>query len=153
MAGELKRENPRRRHRRMVRSTIFVLVVVAAAAVLVSTTLLPVLRVYGYSMEPTLTGGDVVVSWRIGSIGRGDIIAFHYNNKILMKRVNGLPVKWNGIGEAGDVSVDGVPLEEPCLTEKALRACDITLPYEVPEGRYFVRRNFWYFSGVIPYLF
>ena len=138
LEGELKRENLRRRYRRMVRSTISVLVVVAAAAVLVSTTLLPVLRVYGSSMEPTLTGGDVVVSWRIGSIGRGDIIAFHYNNKILIKRVIGLPGEWIDIDEAGNVSVDGVPLEEPYLTEKALGACDITLPYQVPEGRYFV---------------
>lgn len=138
LEGELNRENLRRRYRRMVRSTISVLVVVAAAAVLVSTTLLPVLRVYGYSMEPTLTGGDVVVSWRIGSIGRGDIIAFHYNNKILIKRVIGLPGEWIDIDEAGNVSVDGVPLEEPYLTEKALGACDITLPYQVPEGRYFV---------------
>ena len=138
LEGELNRENLRHRYRHMVRSTISILVVVAAAAVLVSTILLPVLRVYGYSTEPTLTGGDIVVSWRIGSIDRGDIIAFHYNNKILIKRVIGLPGEWIDIDEAGNVTVDGVPLEEPYLTEKALGACDITLPYQVPEGRYFV---------------
>ena len=138
LEGELNRENLRHRYRHMVRSMISILVVVAAAAVLVSTILLPVLRVYGYSTEPTLTGGDIVVSWRIGSIDRGDIIAFHYNNKILIKRVIGLPGEWIDIDEAGNVTVDGVPLEEPYLTEKALGVCDITLPYQVPEGRYFV---------------
>lgn len=142
LEGELNRENLRHRYRHMVRSTISILVVVAAAAVLVSTILLPVLRVYGYSTEPTLTGGDIVVSWRIGSIDRGDIIAFHYNNKILIKRVIGLPGEWIDIDEAGNVTVDGVPLEEPYLTEKALGVCDITLPYQVPEGRYFVMGDY-----------
>lgn len=142
LEGELNRENLRHRYRHMVRSTISILVVVAAAAVLVSTILLPVLRVYGYSMEPTLTVGDIVVSWRIGSIDRGDIIAFHYNNKILIKRVIGLPGEWIDIDEAGNVTVDGVPLEEPYLIEKALGVCDITLPYQVPEGRYFVMGDY-----------
>lgn len=142
LEGELNRENLRHRYRHMVRSTISILVVVAAAAVLVSTILLPVLRVYGYSTEPTLTGGDIVVSWRIGSIDRGDIIAFHYNNKILIKRVIGLPGEWIDIDEAGNVTVDGVPLEEPYLIEKALGVCDITLPYQVPEGRYFVMGDY-----------
>lgn len=122
----------------MLRSTIGILVVVAAAAVLLSTLFLPILRIYGHSMEPALTDGDIVMALRGGSYERGDVIAFYSNNKILVKRVIGLPGEWIDIGEDGTVSVDGVPLEEPYLTEKALGECNIELPYQVPDGRYFV---------------
>ncbi len=122
----------------MLRSTIGILVVVAAAAVLLSTLFLPILRIYGHSMEPALTDGDIVMALRGGSYERGDVIAFYSNNKILVKRVIGLPGEWIDIGDDGTVSVDGVPLEEPYLTEKALGECNIELPYQVPDGRYFV---------------
>lgn len=34
--------------------------------------------------------------------------------------------------------MDGESLDEPYLTEKALGDCNIKLPYQVPDGRYFV---------------
>ena len=135
LEAELKRESDRRRRGRMARSTVSTLVVVAAAAVLVSRLLLPVLRIYGTSMFPTLTDGNIVVAVRNGSYERGDVIAFYYNNKILVKRVIGLPGEWVDIDAAGSVSIDGEPLEEPYLTEKALGECSVDLPYQVPEGR------------------
>ena len=138
LEAELKRESDRRRRGRMARSTVSTLVVVAAAAVLVSRLLLPGLRVYGTSMFPPLTDGNIVVAVRNGSYERGDVIAFYYNNKILVKRVIGLPGEWVDIDAAGSVSIDGEPLEEPYLTEKALGECSVDLPYQVPEGRYFV---------------
>ena len=138
LGAELKRENYRRKYRRMLRSTLSVLVVVAAAAVLVSSLLLPVLKVYGSSMTPNLTNGDIVVALRRGSFERGDVIAFYYNNKILVKRIVGLPGEWIDIDSEGGVLIDGVPLEEPYLTEKTLGECSIELPYQVPDGRYFV---------------
>lgn len=135
---ELKRENYRRRYNRVLRSTIYTLVTVAAVAVLVATLFLPVLRIYGTSMTPTMTDGDIVVSVKQGSFERGDIIAFWFNNKILVKRVIALPGEWVDIDEDGNVSVNGEPLDEPYLTEKALGECDIELPYQVPDGRIFV---------------
>ena len=39
--------------------------------------------------------------------------------------------------ENGSVYVDGRRLEEEYLTEKALGDCDLELPYQVPENRYF----------------
>lgn len=75
---------------------------------------------------------------RNGTYQRGDIIAFYYNNKILVKRVIGMPGEWVDMDENGNVTIDGEPLEEPYLTEKSLGECDIELPYQVPEGRYFV---------------
>ena len=138
LEAELKREKYRGRYWKMLRGTVAVLVVVAAAAVLISNLLLPILRIYGSSMTPTLVNGDLVAAVRNGTYQRGDIIAFYYNNKILVKRVIGMPGEWVDIDESGTVTIDGEPLEEPYLTEKALGECDIELPYQVPEGRYFV---------------
>lgn len=135
---ELKRETYQRRYRRMLRSTISTLIVVAAVVVLVSNLFLPVLRIYGSSMTPTLVDGNIVAAVRDGSYARGDVIAFYYNNKILVKRVIGLPGEWVDIDEQGNVSIDGEPLDEPYLEEKALCECDVELPYQVPDGRYFV---------------
>ena len=123
---ELKRTAYQKRFRRMVRSTVSTLIVVAAAAVLISNLVLPILRIYGTSMMPALTDGDIVAAVRSGSYERGDVIAFYYNNKILVKRVVGLPGEWVDIDGQGQVSIDGEPLDEPYLEEK------------VPDGRYSV---------------
>lgn len=135
---ELKRETYRKRYNKVLRSTIYTLVTVAAVAVLVATLFLPVLRIYGTSMTPTTTDGDIVVSVKGGNFERGDIIAFWFNNKILVKRVIALAGEWVDIDEAGNVTINGKTLDEPYLTEKALGECDIELPYQVPDGRLFV---------------
>lgn len=138
LEAEYKRETYRRSYGRALRSTLYTLVVVAAAAVLVATLLMPILQIYGSSMTPTVTEGDIVVSLKGGGFERGDILAFYYNNKILVKRLIAGPGSWVNIDEEGSVYVDGVLLEEPYLTEKAFGECNIELPYQVPEGRYFV---------------
>lgn len=135
---ELKREKYRGRYKRLLRGTVSTVLVVIAAAVLISNLLLPILRIYGSSMSPTLVNGNIVTSLRGGSYERGDIVAFYYNDKILVKRIVGLPGEVIDIDEDGSVSVDGEPLDEPYLDEKALGECDIELPYQVLEGRYFV---------------
>lgn len=136
--GELERIRYRRRYRSVLRSTVYTLVVVAAIAILVATLWLPVLQIYGSSMSPTLEAEDVVVSVKGTEFQQGDVIAFYYNNKILVKRLIALPGSWVDIDPEGNVTVDGVPLEEPYLTEKALGETNIELPYQVPDGRYFV---------------
>ena len=138
LTAELARENYKRRFGRVLRSTLFTLVVVAAAAVLVATVWMPVLQIYGSSMAPTLDEGEIVVSWKGSAFHQGDIVAFYYNNKILVKRVIAGPGSWVDIHEDGTVFVDGEQLDEPYLTEKAFGGCDIQLPYQVPDGRYFV---------------
>lgn len=89
-------------------------------------------------MTPTLENGDIVAAVKGSKFERGNIIAFWLNNKILVKRVIAQPGEWVDIDEDGNVSVNGEPLEEPYLAEKALGECDIDLPYQVPEGRIFV---------------
>ena len=135
---ELKRERYKLRYRSTLRSTVSSLIVVAAVAILVATLWMPVLQIYGTSMTPTVTDGDILVSLKGSEFNPGDIIAFYYNNKILVKRVIAGPGDWVNIDEAGNVFINGEPLDEPYLEEKALGECDITLPYQVPESRIFV---------------
>ena len=135
---ELGREKYRWQFRKVLRSTIFVLITVAAAAVLVATLWMPVLQISGNSMSPTLTDGEIVVSWKGSSWEPGDIIAFYYENKILVKRVIAGPGDWVNIDEDGTVYINDVELHEPYLVEKALGDCNIALPYQVPESKIFV---------------
>ena len=135
---ELKRDTYKKQYWHMLRSTISILIVVVAIVVLISNLFFPVLRIYGSSMTPALINGNIVVAMRYGDYDRGDMIAFYYNNKILVKRVIGLPGEQVNIDGNGNVSIDGEMLEEPYLEETALGECDIELPYQVPDGRYFV---------------
>lgn len=135
---ELHRELYKKNYRSTLRSTVYTLITVAAVAVLVATLVLPVLQIYGTSMTPTLSDGDIVVSVSGSEFEAQDIIAFYYNNKILVKRVIATAGQWVDIDEEGNVSVNGTPLDEPYVFEKALGECDIDLPYQVPEGRVFV---------------
>ncbi|MBQ1352728.1 MAG: signal peptidase I [Firmicutes bacterium] len=127
-----------RRLRRSVVSTVNILIVVAAVAVIVATLLLPVLRIYGDSMRDTLDNGDLVVSVKGASFETGDVIAFYYNNNILVKRVIAGPGQWVDIDTDGNVYVDQQAVEEPYLKEKAYGEPDIMFPYQVPDDRVFV---------------
>lgn len=138
LEGELKRVKYNSRYRSVMKSTIYTLITVAAVAVLVATLWLPVLQIYGSSMTPTLQDGEIIFTLKTNKFERGDIIAFYYNNKILVKRVIAGPGEWVNIDPDGMVYIDGTPLEEPYLTEKAFGDTNIELPYQVPDGKYFV---------------
>lgn len=127
-----------KRFRASVISTLMTLVVVAAAAILIAILVLPILRIYGQSMSETLDNGDIVVSVKTADLETGDIVAFYYNNTILVKRVIGQSGDWIDIAKDGTVSVNQQELEEPYLDKKAYGEIDISLPYQVPEGRIFV---------------
>ena len=143
LEAELQRVKYRKRYRSVLRSTVYTLITVAALAVLVATLLLPVLQIYGSSMTPTLTDGDIVLTVKTTEFKTGDVVAFYYNNKILVKRVIAQAGEWVDITPEGDVYVGKtsgqmVLLDEPYLLEKALGDCNIELPYQVPESRVFV---------------
>ena len=111
---------------------------VAAAAVLIAVLLMPVLQIYGSSMTPTLSEGEIVVSVKGTDMKTGDIVAFYYNNNVLVKRVIAQPGDWVNISEDGTVFVNNEAIDEPYLTEKAFGECNIQLPYQVPDSRIFV---------------
>lgn len=136
--NELHRENYKNSFIRTARSTIFVLVVVAAAAVLTAVLLLPILRIYGKSMHGTLDAGNIVVSVKGSNFQTGDVVAFYYNNNILVKRVIANAGDWVDIDKDGNVYVNQKKIDEPYLSSKAYGDTNIDLPYQVPDGKIFV---------------
>ncbi len=135
---ELKREGRKKEYRKVLRNTLIVVVVVAAFAVLVSSFFVTVLKVTGDSMTPTLETGEIVIAQNQSTFEPGDLIAFYYNNKVLVKRVVGSPGDWINIDEEGNVSVNGVTLDEDYVTDRSLEPTDLEFPYQVPENRFFV---------------
>ena len=140
--GQLSRELKRVRYNSgfngMLRSTIGILITVAAVAVLIAVLLLPVLQIYGTSMTPTMNEGDIMVSVKGTKFQTGEVVAFYYNNKILVKRVIANAGEWVDIDTDGNVYVNNVKLEEPYIVEKAYGETNIELPYQVPDSRIFV---------------
>lgn len=138
ISAELRRMKYRKDYFRMFTSTISSLLVVAAIAVLVSMLALPVLRVTGTSMMPTMENDELVICNKRANFETGDIVAFYLNNKILLKRVIGTAGDWIDLAEDGTVYVNNEPIEEPYLFEKDYGICDINLPYQVPDNCIFV---------------
>lgn len=135
---EMKRINYRKSYWKTLYNTVASLAVVAAIAVLISMLLLPVLRVTGTSMTPTLLNDELLICNKRSNFESGDIVAFYLNNKILLKRVIGTAGDVIDIAENGTVYVNGEKLDEPYVKELAFGECDIRLPYQVPDNRIFV---------------
>lgn len=136
--NEQKRLRHRANYRKTLRGTIAVLLVVAAVSVLVATLWMPVLQIYGKSMNPTLENGQIVVSVKTNDLKTGEVVAFWQGNKLLVKRVIAGPGQWVDISADGTVSVDGEELMEDYLDEKSLGHCDIELPHQVEESHWFL---------------
>ena len=135
---ERKRYRRQKAYNKALRGTIYVLTIVAAVAVLIATLILPVLQIEGTSMEPTLSNGDIVLLMKTTRFERGDLCAFTWNNKLLVKRVVGLPGDWIEIDTDGTVYLNGDKLDEPYVQQMALGECDLEFPFQVPQEQYFV---------------
>lgn len=136
--SEIERVRYRKRYWKSLKSILATLITAAAVAVLISMLWMPVLEIYGPSMAPTLQEGDIVAAVKNSQFETGDVVAFYYNNKILVKRVMAGPGDWIDLREDGTVYVNGEEIDEPYLQEKAYGNPDIEFPYQVPEGRWFV---------------
>ncbi len=135
---ELERLEVKKRLRSLIRTTITIMIVVAAVAILVTTVWFPFLQIYGVSMTPTLQDGEIVCCLKTSDFKQGDMIAFYYNNKILIKRVIGKAGDWINIDSDGNVYVNNEKIEESYLDEKAYGNGNVEFPYQVPESSFFV---------------
>jgi signal peptidase I len=135
---ERKRYRRQKAYNKALRGTVYVLTIVAAIAVLIATLVLPVLQIEGTSMEPTLTNGEIVLLAKTTRFERGDLCAFTWNNKLLVKRVIALPGDWIEIDTDGTIYLNGDKLDEPYVEHKALGECDLEFPFQVPQEQYFV---------------
>ena len=136
--SELRNERNKIRYRRVLKNAVYALIIVAAIAVLIATLVLPVLQISGTSMEPTLNNGEIVVLVKTSKLERGDLCGFSYSNKILIKRVIGLPGDIIEIDTEGTVYINGAAIDEPYTKDKSLGECDLEFPYTVPENEYFL---------------
>ena len=136
--GEKTKLENKKKFRRMLLSTIAVLVVVAAVAVLISTLFMPVIQVSGDSMEPTMKDGDILLLVRSKNLECGDICCISWQNKMLLKRVIGLPGVKIDIDDEGNVYVNGSKLDEPYAEELCLGECDVKFPITVEPDTLFV---------------
>lgn len=135
---ELENVKQKQRKRKLLWRIILPLGAASAVAVLVAILFLPILRIYGYSMTPTLYEHNIVVSAKTSDYKQGDVVSFYFNNSILVKRAIAFEGDWVDIDEEGNVFVNGKLIDEPYLTEKAMGNCTIDLPYQVPDGHIFV---------------
>lgn len=135
---ELNRVKKKNSFRQKLSSTVFSLVIVAAIAIIISVMVFPVLRVFGTSMKPTLCEGDLLVAVKTEKIRTGELVAFYYGNKVLIKRCIATGGDTISIDKNGDVTVNDKKITEPYISEKAFGECDLEMPYCVPENRYFV---------------
>ena len=135
---ERKRYRRQKAYSKALRGTVYVLTIVAAVAVLIATLVLPVLQIEGTSMEPTLSNGDIVLLMKTTRFARGELCGFTWNNKLLIKRVIGLPGDWIEIDTDGTIYLNGDKLDEPYVQQLALGECDLEFPFQVPQEQYFV---------------
>ena len=135
---ERKRYRRQKAYNKALGGTVYVLTIVAAVAVLIATLILPVIQIEGTSMEPTLYNGDIVLLMKTTRFERGDLCGFTWNNKLLIKRVIGVPGDWIEIDTDGTVYRNGEKLEEPYVQQKAFGECDLEFPFQVPAEQYFV---------------
>ena len=135
---ERKRYRRQKAYNKALGGTVYVLTIVAAVAVLIATLVLPVLQIEGTSMEPTLVNGDIVLLTKTTNFDRGELCGFSWNNKLLIKRVIGVPGDWIEIDTDGTVYLNGERLDEPYAEQLSIGECDLEFPFQVPQEQYFV---------------
>lgn len=118
--------------------TVLIAVLIPVLLLNVLTYAVSVVRYYGDGMEPTLHSGELLIIQKYGQVHEGDVVAFYYNNHVLIRRVIGTGGKTVSIGEDGTVSLNGEVLEEPYVREQSVGQCDIDFPFSIPYGHVFV---------------
>ncbi len=117
---------------------VLIVIIIVSFLMNLFTFILPVVKYYGNSMSPTLHDRQVLIVNKMAEIQSGDIIAFYYNNKVIVRRVVATGNHQVLIDIFGTVSVNGTPLNEPYIENKTLGQCNLSFPYNVPPKSYFV---------------
>ena len=136
--SELNREKYKSKYSHVLKTTIYTLVILAAFAAIIATLVLPVLQISGDSMDPTYNNGDIVATIKTNRLNQGDIIAFYHGNKILVKRVIATEGSWVNMDDKGNVTVNGIKIEEEYVINKQIGDYSIKFPYQVPTNSVFV---------------
>ena len=129
----------RRLRRRNARRLLLPLPLILLSLLVLAIALwMPVLQIQGMTMAPVLENGDSVVAIPRERYQPGQIIAFRCQGQILTRRVIAGPGSTVDLDSSGNVTVDGVLLNEPYVTVRDLGDLTTAFPCSVPEGHYFV---------------
>lgn len=137
LEAELHNEKYKSKYKKILKSTVYILLIVVAISAIVATLVFPVLKIYGTSMSPIVNNGDIVVAIKKNKFNSSDVVAFYYNNRILVKRVIATPQDWVNIDKDGKIYVNNVLLDESYIYGKTVQG-DIEYPFQVPSDSYFV---------------
>jgi len=127
--------------KQFIKNTVKILGIVALVTSLLInlfTFVMPIVKYYGTSMSPVLEDGQILVVSKLSDVKAGDIVAFYYNNKILVRRVIATGNQQVSVDVFGTVTVNGNELQESYVKDKTLGQCDVNFPYNVPANSYFV---------------
>lgn len=138
--SEMSQVRSKGRFKQSLKGTFGTFAVVAAIAVIIAFIFLPVLKITnGHNMEPGFQPGDYIILYKSREVKTGDVCAFYFNNKLLLRRIIAKERDTVEIDEKGYVKVNGEILEENAyISEHNLGQCDIEFPFDVPAGHFFV---------------
>ncbi len=135
---ELMRVEYRKSCKSIAKNALTVLLVTASLLVLLNNLLLPLVKIEGNSMSPSVNNGSIAVVLKHTDLDKSDICCFYNDNIMLCKRIVASAGDVVNIDEDGNVFVNGVQLSEPYIDKKSLGKCEIEFPYVVPDDSYFV---------------
>ncbi len=138
LRAELERLD-RKRHSSVFGKVLLILVLLIMIAAALGIIFLPGFVIYGSSMAPSLEEGDIVISWPYAEIDNGDLVAFRYGERVLVKRVVGSAGDSLELAPDGSVRRNGFSLYEPYVTlSSGGEETELEYPVTVPDGSYFV---------------
>ena len=133
-----KRELPSLSYRKTALGIVAAVVVLLIILLNLFTNVFSVVQYYGDGMEPTLHNQQILVIQKTTQVKPGDVAACYFNNKILVRRVICEGGSSISMDESGEVKINGEPLDEPYVETPSLGQCNISFPYMVSIGQYFV---------------
>ena len=125
-------------YKKTVLSIVLVLLVALVILLNIFTHVFAIVRYFGNGMEPALRNGQTLILKRTENVKEGDIVAFYYNNQLLVRRVICEGGKQISIGKDGSVEINNEPLEESYVEDASIGQCNITFPHTVAPNSYFV---------------
>ncbi|MBE6007857.1 MAG: signal peptidase I [Lachnospiraceae bacterium] len=137
----MKADSKKTKHSEYKKTIAALLVVIMVSAVLfmnLFTHVVTIVRYYGDAMEPALSDGQLLAVLQTDNVKQGDMVAFYYNNQVIIRRVicegdNQIIIEKNG-----KVAVNGEELTESYVSDLSIGQCNIDFPYYVIPGHFFV---------------
>lgn len=139
LKSELIRSTKNKRARNVLRDVLITLMLIILFAFAASYYFFSVIQVRASGMSPTLENNNIVVGIKKAQPNKGDIIAFYFQDQLLVKRIIAIEGDIVSISSTGAVTVNGNLLNEPYVSiRNSTSECDIEFPFTVPPGRFFV---------------